>query len=129
MEWLWYIIAGLSAGILSGMGMGGGTVLIPILTLFLGMNQHAAQGVNMLAFLPGAALALWIHRRDGRLDKKAGLSMLFWGVPGAIAGALLATCISADWLRRIFGAFLIALSFVQWKKAEKKAKEKARGGD
>lgn len=120
MNWLWFVVAGLSAGILSGMGMGGGTVLIPILTLLLGVNQHAAQGVNMMAFLPGALLALWIHRRDGRLAVKEGLSLLLWGVVGATGGAFIATCLSAEWLKKTFGAFLIVLAFVQWRGSGKK---------
>lgn len=54
---LWYALSGLAAGVLAGMGMGGGTLLIPLLTLALGVGQQEAQGVNMLAFLPGAILA------------------------------------------------------------------------
>jgi len=124
MSWLWYLIAGFASGILSGMGMGGGTVLIPILTLLLDMEQHAAQGVNMLAFLPGAALALFIHRRDGRLEAKTALPLLLWGALGAVGGAFLATFLSADWLKKAFGAFLIALAFAQWKRSGKKKNEK-----
>lgn len=120
MNFLWYLLAGLASGVLSGMGMGGGTVLIPILTLFLNMEQHAAQGVNMLAFLPGAALALWIHRRDGRLEAKTAFPLLLWGALGATGGAFLATVLSADWLKRAFGGFLIILAFVQWKHSGKK---------
>lgn len=120
MSTVWYFLAGLLSGVLSGMGMGGGTVLIPILTLFLSMDQHAAQGVNMLAFLPGAALALFIHRRDGRLKAKTALPLLLWGVIGAIGGAFLATCLDAQWLKKAFGVFLIALAFFQFFQAKKK---------
>ena len=120
MSTVWYFLAGLFSGVLSGMGMGGGTVLIPILTLFLSMDQHAAQGVNMLAFLPGAALALFIHRRDGRLKAKTALPLLLWGVIGAIGGAFLATCLDAQWLKKAFGVFLIALALFQFFQAKKK---------
>ena len=65
MNGLWYALSGLAAGVLAGMGMGGGTLLIPLLTLALGVGQQEAQGVNMLAFLPGAILALWVHKRAG----------------------------------------------------------------
>lgn len=125
MDWLWFLLAGLSAGVLSGMGMGGGTILIPILTLLLGVEQHAAQGINMLAFLPAALLALWVHGGSGRLDKQAGGAMLKWGVPGAVLGALVATLLTAEWLKRTFGAFLVVLAIVQWRKAGQKAKQKA----
>ncbi len=119
MNWLWFFAAGMVAGILSGMGMGGGTVLIPILTLMLGVNQHAAQGINMLAFVPGALLALWVHRREGRIDRQAGLFLLGWGAAFAILGAFLATLLTADWLKKAFGVFLIILAFTQWRKAGK----------
>lgn len=122
MTWLWFLLAGMMAGILSGMGMGGGTVLIPILTLLLGVNQHAAQGINMLAFLPGALLALFVHRREGRIDKESSKPLLKWGLPAAVGGALLATNLTADWLKRIFGIFLLLLAAVQWFKMNKARK-------
>jgi uncharacterized membrane protein YfcA len=68
MNWLIYIAFGLLSGVAAGMGMGGGTILIPALTLFISLDQHAAQGVNMLAFLPAAAAALL------SIKKRAGLS-------------------------------------------------------
>ncbi len=123
MSALWYFIAGLASGVLSGMGMGGGTILIPILTLFLSMDQHAAQGVNMLAFLPGALLALFIHRRDGRLKAKTAFPLLLWGAIGAVGGAFLATCLEAEWLKKAFGAFLIILAFLQFVRSGKKKKQ------
>ena len=123
MSAVWYFIAGLASGVLSGMGMGGGTILIPILTLFLSMDQHAAQGVNMLAFLPGALLALLIHRRDGRLKAKTALPLLLWGIIGAIGGAFLATCLEAEWLKKAFGVFLIVLAFLQFARSGKKKKQ------
>ena len=60
MNWLIFIIFGFLSGIVAGMGMGGGTILIPALTLILALDQHAAQGVNMLAFLPAAVVAWWL---------------------------------------------------------------------
>lgn len=62
-----------AAGVISGMGMGGGTLLIPALTLLMGIPQRQAQGVNMLSFLPAAAAALYIHKKEGRLELKSSL--------------------------------------------------------
>jgi len=106
-------LAGLGAGVLAGMGMGGGTVLIPALTMLLGVSQQGAQGVNMLSFLPGAALALWIHRREGRLDIRSSLPIIFSGVAASAAGALLASMIEGALLRKGFGVFLMLLSAAQ----------------
>ncbi len=119
MDWLWYLLAGALAGILSGMGMGGGTVLIPLLTIFLGVSQRGAQSANMLAFLPGALAAILIHRKDGRLNFKAGIPLLISGALGAVAGALVAAWVSADWLKKGFGGFLIVLAVIQWRAGEK----------
>ena len=123
MNWLWYSLAGFSAGILSGMGMGGGTVLIPILTLLMGVSQRGAQGVNMLAFLPGAILAILLHRKKGRIAFQAALPLLLGGTVGAVGGAFLSTLLTGHWLRRGFGIFLVILAFVQWRNGEKKHKK------
>jgi uncharacterized membrane protein YfcA len=61
MEIILYLITGFVAGIISGMGIGGGVVLIPVLTLFLGFEQKIAQGVNLMYFIPTGAAALWVH--------------------------------------------------------------------
>ena len=59
-----FIIAGIASGVIAGMGMGGGTLLIPALTLLLGVAQRGAQGVNMLSFLPAAVLH-WSYTAKG----------------------------------------------------------------
>ncbi len=127
MSVLIYILAGLGSGVIAGMGMGGGTLLIPALTLLLSVDQHAAQGVNMLAFIPAAVAALIIHYRAGRLRLKESLPIMIAGLAGAAGGALLAVWISGQWLRRMFGVFLIALSIVQWIGGEKREKEGRKG--
>lgn len=96
--------------------MGGGTALIPLLTLF-GVDQAAAQGINLLSFLPMAALALSIHAKNG-LVKRDGL--LFFVLPAllfSVPGALLATCLPSAALERAFGAFLIVLSLFRFRGA------------
>lgn len=116
MKGLWYALAGLLSGVLAGMGMGGGTLLIPVLTLLLAVEQHAAQGVNMFAFLPAALLALWVHRKAGRLALKKCLPIMLAGVAGAALGAWGAALIQAGWLKKLFGAFLLCLGVYQWRR-------------
>ena len=116
MRELWYILAGTAAGLLAGMGMGGGTLLIPALTLLLGVEQHGAQGVNMLAFLPAALIALWIHGRAGRIEGKACLVLILSGVGGALLGAWGAIQIETEFLKKIFGICLLAMGIVQWRR-------------
>ena len=67
MSFILFLIAGFFSGMLGGMGMGGGTVLIPALTVFLGVEQHVAQATNLIAFLPMAAFTLKIHKENGLL--------------------------------------------------------------
>ena len=78
------IVGGLISGVAAGMGMGGGTVLIPILTLLVSIDQHAAQGINMISFLPAALAAIFIHRKEGRIDFKDCIPIIIAGIIGAV---------------------------------------------
>jgi uncharacterized membrane protein YfcA len=46
-----YILVGIIGGVLGGMGMGGGTLLIPMLGIFFGLEQHVAQAINLISFI------------------------------------------------------------------------------
>ena len=107
---VWFIIAGLLFGIVGGMGLGGGIVLIPVLTLLLGMDQHSAQGANLFAFIPMAIAALCFHIRKKRVRFKPAILMCLAGAAGAIGGAILGNVLEADLLRKLFGGFLILLA-------------------
>ena len=100
------ILSGLLSGIISGMGIGGGTVLIPALTMFLGINQHIAQGVNLLYFIPTAIIALIIHKKNKVLEIKTAIPVIMFGILGASLGAFVALKINSDLLRKLFGIFL-----------------------
>lgn len=113
MNWIAYILIGLCAGVIAGMGMGGGILLIPGLTLIMGVGQHAAQGVNTLAFIPAALAALAVHKKAGRLNIKLMLPLMLAGALAAGGGALIAGAISAPWLKRSFGAGLVLLADVR----------------
>ena len=121
MSFYLFFLCGVLGGVLGGMGMGGGTALIPLLTLFLGVPQAAAQGVNLLSFFPMAALALSVHAKNGLL-KKEGLPFLV--LPALVlsaAAALFAAHLPALLLRRAFGSFLVALSLFRLASAKKSA--------
>ena len=129
MMWTVYLAAGLIAGVLAGMGIGGGMVLIPALTLLAGVEQHAAQGINMLAFLPASVTAIIVHMREGRLHLKRCLPLLIGGGVGALMGSFLAVKLSANWLRRLFGIFLMVFSvYVLFSRERKQHMEKQNGG-
>ena len=107
MEWLLPVLAGALTGILSGFGIGGGTLLLIYMTSFAGVPQNLAQGVNLLYFLPTAATALPAHIKNGYVDKSAALPAIAAGLAGTGLAAWAATALDVALLRRFFGGFLI----------------------
>lgn len=105
--WLIPLAAGIGAGILSAWGVGGGTLLLLIMTLFLEVEPATARGINLLYFLPTAGAGLLFHRKSGLLDKAALRQAVPWGLLTAAAGAWLSTAIDAALLRRPFGIYLL----------------------
>ena len=124
LDFLWFALAGFLAGIPGGMGMGGGTVLIPILIVFLSIPQHVAQAVNLITFIPMALVVLIFHFKNKLVKIKDLVWLIIPAVIFAVGSSLLATVIEGDLLKRIFGGFLIALSVVQF--FSQKIREKAK---
>ena len=99
--------------------MGGGTLLIPLLTIFLGVGQKLSQGINLVAFLVMALFSLVIHFKNGYLETRGIIYIILSGIVFSVGGALLASVISAGTLRTAFGVFLCVLSLYQMYKAIK----------
>lgn len=95
---------------LGGMGMGGGTILIPALTIILGVEQHIAQASNLIAFLPMAFFSLKVHSANGNLKTEGIWQIIIPAVLTSVAGALIAALLPADILKKLFGAFLVFLA-------------------
>ena len=106
-DWLLPLLCGLGAGVLSAWGVGGGTLLLLVMTLLLDVDQRTAQGINLLFFLPTAAGALACHVRSGCLDRPTLKSAVPPAVLAALAGAWLAVRLDVDALRRPFGVYLL----------------------
>ncbi len=100
---------GFVSGIISGMGIGGGAILIPALILLEGINQQTAQGVNLLYFLPTAIISLIVHIKNKNVEIKTALILGGSGVVGAIGGSLFAVQLSGTLLRKLFGFFLLLI--------------------
>lgn len=111
MSFIFYLLAGFVSGLLGGMGMGGGTVLIPVLTLFFGVEQHIAQATNLIAFLPMAAFSLNVHKKKGLLKTDGVWWIVVPALLTSVAGGFVAAVLSAGILRKLFGAFLVFLAF------------------
>ena len=82
-SWLIPMAAGFGAGILSAWGVGGGTLLLLVMTLILGVPQQQAAAVNLLYFLPTAAMGVIAHKRNGLLETEVLKSAIPWGTTAA----------------------------------------------
>lgn len=119
MIYFFYCLAGFVSGIFGGMGMGGGTLLIPVLTIFLGVDQKLAQGINLLSFLVMAIFSIYIHYKNGFIVTKNLFWIISFGVIFSIFGAFLMSMLSSQILKMIFGAFLCVLAVIEFVKVFK----------
>lgn len=113
MSFLIYLAVGFLAGVLGGMGMGGGTILIPALTIILGVNQHVAQATNVLSFLPMALIVLPEHKKAGLLRTDDVWEIIIPAVITTVLGGLIMAALPAEPLKKLFGLFLIAIAVRQ----------------
>lgn len=107
-------VSGIAAGVLGGMGMGGGTILIPLLTIFFNVGQKEAQAINLIAFIPMAIVSLAIHIKNKRVKKEGLLWIIVPAVLTSVGGGFAAQAVNGEVLKRIFGGFLLLLSVVQF---------------
>lgn len=114
--WVVPLLLGFGAGILSAWGIGGGTLLLLCMTLFLDVDVRTARTINLLYFLPTAGMSLPQHRKSGYLDAKALRRLIPTGVLCALAGVWLSAQIDTVLLRRVFGVFLLWAGVNTWKK-------------
>ena len=107
----WFIaaLAGAATGVLSGFGVGGGSLLLIYMTSFAGVSQTLAQGINLLYFLPTAATALPAHFKNGYVEKRALLPAICAGLVCSALTAWAATALDVELLRKCFGGFLILI--------------------
>ncbi len=108
---MWWLacLVGVLTGIVSGMGIGGGTLLVLYLTAVLQTDPSAAAGINLLYFLGCAPPSLWIHWKNDRIHRPVAVWAAIGGAVTAVIAALLVPSSSPDWLRRAFGALLLVV--------------------
>ena len=106
-DFLLPVLFGFGTGILSAWGVGGGTLLLLCMTLFLGVDQRAAQGINLLFFLPTAGVGLIFHAKKGFIDKAVRNKAAIPGILAAAAASFAAMYLDTQLLRRPFGLFLL----------------------
>ena len=118
------IIVGLFAGVLGGMGMGGGTILIPLLTWFFEFEQKNAQLINLVSFIIMAVFALIVHFKNKLVDVKVALFCAMGGVITSLVFALFVKQIDEKLLKILFATFLVLLGLFQLFLFIKKQKQK-----
>ena len=101
------VVAGTLLGFLSGLGVGGGSLLVVWLTAVLAAEPRLAQGMNLLFFLPAALCACFFHIRRKKLPWSLVLPAAGAGCLTAALGAFLAGRMDTDLLRRLFGGLLL----------------------
>ena len=118
------ILAGLLCGIISGLGIGGGSILMVWMTAFVGLEQRTAQGINLLYFLPTAAASLFFHIKNRFVDWSITVPAAISGSACAALCAFLAQKLDNSLLRQLFGGFLLVIGFIELRKALKKENRK-----
>lgn len=118
-----YLLFGFIAGIFGGLGMGGGTLLIPLLTIFLELDQKMCQGINLLSFLIMAIFSLIIHYRNGFVKTRGIIFIILSGIVFSVLGSVLVTILPSKILRICFGFFLCILAIIEFFKIFKNKKK------
>lgn len=113
---MFLVLLGFFSGIIGGMGMGGGTILIPALILFANIDPKIAQSINLLSSIPMTIFALLIHIKNKKVILKLVIPIASFGILGAIFGSFLATYLSSDVLKKVFGVFLLVIGVLEVKK-------------
>ena len=101
------LLVGFLTGIISGFGVGGGSLLVLYLTVFGGVDQYTAGGINLLYFTGCAPAALVSHIRNKRIVWRAVLPCLLTGVPLSVLAALVSGTLDVTLLRKAFGVVLL----------------------
>lgn len=104
------IIFGIISGIVTGLGMGGGTILILLLSVFIDLNQHTAQGTNLIFFIPTSLAAIFINIKQKNIDYKVAKIVIIFGIIGTIIGAFIAQKINSDNLKKLFAIFIFIIA-------------------
>lgn len=107
------ILIGVISGIISGIGMGGGTILIFILTTFAGIEQHTAQGINIVFFIPTAIASIIINYKNKNIDFKVTKYIIIFGIVGSFIGSIIAINTDVKILRKYFGFFLLLIAIYE----------------
>ena len=108
-----FILIGVISGIVTGLGMGGGSILILVLVSFLAISQHVAQAANLIFFIPTAIIAILVHIKNNNVEKSVAKKLFLVTVIGAAIGSYLTSFIEPSNLKKYFGIFLLVIGIYE----------------
>lgn len=110
------IVFGIIAGMITGLGMGGGTILILLLSNFLDFEQHVAQATNLIYFIPTSLVTIIINMKNKNINFKLAKWISIFGVIGALIGAKLTEIVDSKNLKKYFAIFIMIIGFIEFYK-------------
>lgn len=113
------VIASFASGTITGMGLGGGMILIPIL-IMLDIPQKEAQVINLMCYIPISLIISLINAKKEFVNRNLFLNLLIYAVIGGIIGALLAINLKVGILKSALGIIMIIIGIMEIKKCMKK---------
>ena len=107
------IIYGIIAGIITALGMGGGTILILLFNLFTNISEHEIQGINLVFFIPTAIVACIINKKRNMIELNVSKWIIIFGIIGAFLGSWMSFKINSENLKKCFGIFLMLIAIYE----------------
>lgn len=105
------MLIGLAGGMLAGLlGVGGGALFVPALTIGLGLGQLEAEATSLLAIIPVALVGAWRQRAHGNCDLRVGLTLGLLAVAGAVVGVAIANAVPERGLEIAFAVFILVVA-------------------
>jgi uncharacterized protein len=115
------VVVGSLAGVLAGLlGVGGGVLFVPALTIFLGLTQVDAEATSLLAIMPMALVGAWRQHRYGNLRGRDALVLGPLAVPGAIAGVAIVNLLPERAVKVSFAALML---YIAWRMVRDRPRE------
>lgn len=103
------VLVGLITGVISAWGIGGGSLLVVYMTVFAGVTQQTAQGINLMYFLPTSLSALYSHTKNKLVETSLAYWSIVAGVLTAVGASFAASGIDTSVMKKIFGVFIILI--------------------
>ena len=106
------VVVGAFAGVLAGLlGVGGGVLFVPALTVFLGLSQVDAEATSLLAIMPMALVGAWRQHRYGNVRLPDGLWLGPLAIPGAVAGVAIVNVAPERAVQVAFAGLMLVIAW------------------